>query len=77
MCEAFGEAKDRYVARLRTGAASTDTDRMYARVLQTTGADPLPYGIEDNRAMLEQLMEFALAQRILTNRVGVDEMFAA
>jgi len=77
MCEAFGEAKDRYVARLRDGIISGDSDRMYSRVLQTTGVDPLPYGVEDNRAMLEQLMEFALAQRILTERVDIDDLFAA
>jgi 4,5-dihydroxyphthalate decarboxylase len=75
--EAFTEAKQRYVTRLRDGDVSTDTDRMYARVLQTTGADPLPYGVEPNRAMLEQLMEFALAQRILTRPVDIDEVFHA
>jgi 4,5-dihydroxyphthalate decarboxylase len=74
--DAFTEAKHRYVARLRDGAISTDTDRMYSRVLKVTGADPLPYGVEPNRAMLEQLMEFALAQRILTRPVGVDDVFA-
>jgi 4,5-dihydroxyphthalate decarboxylase len=75
--DAFTEAKQRYVAQLRDGAVSTDTDRIYSRVLQTTGSDPLPYGIEPNRAMLEQLMEYALEQRILTRPVGIDEVFAA
>jgi 4,5-dihydroxyphthalate decarboxylase len=75
--DAFTEAKQRYVAQLRDGAVSTDTDRIYSRVLQTTGSDPLPYGIEPNRAMLEQLMEYALEQRILTRAVGIDEVFAA
>jgi 4,5-dihydroxyphthalate decarboxylase len=75
--DAFAEAKKRYVAHLWAGQASTDADRMYARVLRTTGADPLPYGVEPNRAMLEQLMEYALDQRILTRPVGIDEMFAA
>ena len=75
--EAFTEAKQRYVGRLREGAVSTDADRMYSRVLQTTGTDPLPYGVEPNRAMLEQLMEFALAQRILSRPVDVDDVFAA
>jgi 4,5-dihydroxyphthalate decarboxylase len=75
--DAFTEAKQRYVAQLRDGAGSSDLDRMYATVLQTTGTDPLPYGIEANRPMLEQLMEFALAQRILTRPVKVDELFAA
>ena len=50
---------------------------MYSRVLQTTGTDPLPYGVEPNRAMLEQLMEFAFGQRILTQPVAIDEVFAA
>ena len=75
--DAFTEAKQRYVAQLRDGAGSSDLDRMYSTVLQTTGTDPLPYGIEANRPMLEQLMEFALAQRILTRPVKVDELFAA
>jgi 4,5-dihydroxyphthalate decarboxylase len=74
---AFTEAKQRYVAQLRDGAAAGDTDRMYSRVLHTTGADPLPYGVEPNRAMLEQLMEYAMDQRILKRPVDIDEMFAA
>jgi ABC-type nitrate/sulfonate/bicarbonate transport system substrate-binding protein len=75
--DAFTEAKRRYVAQLRDGAVSTDTDRMYSRVLQSTGTDPLPYGVEPNRPMLEKLMDFALAQRILTRPVAIDEVFAA
>ena len=75
--DAFTEAKQRYVAALRDGVVSTDTDRMYSQVLQTTGADPLPYGVEPNRAMLEQLMEYAMDQRILTRPVDIDEMFVA
>ncbi len=75
--DAFTEAKQRYVTRLRDGDVSTANDRMYARVLDTTGADPLPYGIEPNRPMLEVLMEFAFAQRILTRPVDIDQVFAA
>jgi 4,5-dihydroxyphthalate decarboxylase len=72
--DAFTEAKQRYVSQLRDGTA---TDRVYSRVLQTTGTDPLPYGVEPNRPMLEQLMEFALAQRILTRPVDLDALFAS
>ena len=74
--DAFAEAKRRYVARLRAGDVSSATDRMYSRVLHSTGADPLPYGVEPNRAMLEELVGHALAQHILTRPVEVDEMFA-
>lgn len=71
--DAFTEAKQSYVSQLRDG---TVTDRVYSQVLQTTGTDPLPYGVHPNRAMLEQLMEYAMDQRILTRPVDIDEMFA-
>lgn len=71
--DAFVEAKQRYVSQLRDGAV---TDRVYSQVLRTTGADPLPYGVAPNRAMLDQLMEYAMDQRILTRPVDIDEMFA-
>jgi 4,5-dihydroxyphthalate decarboxylase len=75
--EAFEEAKDLYVDRLRSGAIETATDRMYARVLEITGEDPLPYGIEPNRPALEELIDHAMAQRILTRRPGLESLFAA
>jgi 4,5-dihydroxyphthalate decarboxylase len=75
--DAFNVAKQRYVSRLYDSDVFSEADRMYARVLQTTGSDPLPYGVEANRPMLETLMEFALAQRILTQPVAIDDMFAA
>jgi 4,5-dihydroxyphthalate decarboxylase len=74
--DAFTEAKERYVARLRAGEASSATDRLYTQVMQATGADPLPYGVEPNRAMLEQLIGYAHAQQILTRPVAIDDMFA-
>jgi 4,5-dihydroxyphthalate decarboxylase len=75
---AFSEAKNRYVTRLREGAITepTATDRMYQRVMDITGEDPLPYGIAGNRAMIETLIDHALTQRILDHRPQVDELFA-
>ncbi len=76
--EAFAEAKRRYIERLREGRieAPTPADRMYARVLEITGADPLPYGIEPNRQAIEELIGHALAQRILRRRPSLEELFA-
>lgn len=76
--DAFAEAKRLYVERLRSNVipAPTATDEMYRRVLETTGADPLPYGIEPNRAMLEELIGHAVHQGILTRPVTPDEVFA-
>jgi 4,5-dihydroxyphthalate decarboxylase len=75
---AFAEAKDRYVERLRAGAISdpSPADRMYARVLEITGQDPLPYGVEPNRRAIEELVDHACRQRILTRRPAVEDLFA-
>ncbi|WIX77117.1 hypothetical protein QRX50_37805 [Amycolatopsis carbonis] len=75
--DAFAESKRRYVEQLRTGVVDTADDRMYARVMaETATTDPLPYGIEPNRAILDLLVEQAAAQHILTKPVDVDSMFA-
>jgi 4,5-dihydroxyphthalate decarboxylase len=77
--EAFAESKRQYVADLKAGAiAEPDSaDRLHLKVLEATGwDDPLPYGIEPNRAVLEDLIEQASKQRILTKTVKLEELFA-
>lgn len=73
--DAFAQAKARYVERLRAGAVETAADRMYARVMATTGGDPLPYGLEPNRAVLEELLRHAVDQRILDRPVALEDVF--
>lgn len=73
---AFAAAKDRYVERLRDGVLESPADRTYRAVMDITGADPLPYGIEPNRAMLEELVEHAVRQHILTERPVLERLFA-
>lgn len=74
---AFAEAKRLYVERLRSDAvtAPTPTDLMYRRVMRITGRDPLPYGIEPNRAILETLIRHAVSQRILERPFTVESLF--
>jgi 4,5-dihydroxyphthalate decarboxylase len=74
---AFAEAKQVYVERLRADAvvAPTPTDLMYQRVMRITDRDPLPYGIEPNRAVLETLIRHAVSQRILERPVAVESIF--
>jgi hypothetical protein len=76
--EAFAEAKNLYVERLRGGAIErpTASDRMYKRVLDMTGGDPLPYGIEPNRRTIDRLIDHAVRQKILARRPDVESMFA-
>ena len=75
--EAFAAAKRPYLERLRTGQIVTPTkaDQMYRRVLDITGADPLPYGVEPNRRMLEALIGYAREQQIISREYAVEELF--
>jgi 4,5-dihydroxyphthalate decarboxylase len=75
---AFEEAKNIYVERLRRGELEqpTATDGLNRRVLELTDRDPLPYGVEPNRATIEKLIDHALAQRILRRRPTVEKLFA-
>jgi 4,5-dihydroxyphthalate decarboxylase len=76
---AFAEAKNRYVERLRRGEIDNPTpaDRMYQRVMAITGADPMPYGIGPNRAMIDQLIRHAVSQQILAQPGPAETLFAA
>jgi 4,5-dihydroxyphthalate decarboxylase len=74
---AFAEAKRLYVQRLKSGQIEKPTavDEVHRRVMEITG-DPLPYGIAPNRKVLEELLQHALAQGIITRPVTVEELFA-
>jgi 4,5-dihydroxyphthalate decarboxylase len=76
--EAFAAAKRPYLELLRNDrlAAPSKADRMYRRVLEITGADPLPYGIAANRPMLEALVRYAKEQGIISRPFAVEELFA-
>lgn len=73
---AFAEAKRLYVQRLKAGQIEKPTavDEVHRRVMEITG-DPLPYGIAPNRKVLEELIQHALAQGIITRPVAVEELF--
>ena len=66
--EAFAEAKWRAIDRL--------DDPLLARVKDAIG-DPLPYGLESNRQMIETLVQYAFEQRIIPRRFAIEELFAA
>jgi 4,5-dihydroxyphthalate decarboxylase len=76
---AFAESKRMYVEKLKAGQIEkmTDADKTAKAVMDATGgADPLPYGIEANRKVLEELVQHALTQRIITKPVAIEDLFA-
>jgi 4,5-dihydroxyphthalate decarboxylase len=74
---AFAESKRLYVERLKAGKIEKPTavDEMHRRVMEITGRDPLPYGIEPNRSTLEEVIAAALEQKIITKPVTVEDLF--
>jgi len=75
----FVEAKQAYLERLRNNqiAVPSATDITYKRVMQITGADPLPYGVSANRTMIDAIIQYAVEQEILTRPFDLDELFAS
>lgn len=67
--DAYERAKDLYVE-------GGELEPVHERVAAITGGDPLPYGVEPNRAVLDELIDHAVAQKILRRRPSVDELFA-
>jgi 4,5-dihydroxyphthalate decarboxylase len=78
--EAFAESKRLYVEKLRAGRIDNPTpaDEMHRRVMEITGGDPLPYGIEPNRGPLEELISSAVEQGILSRAPApaIENLFA-
>jgi 4,5-dihydroxyphthalate decarboxylase len=75
---AFAESKRVYLERLKTGqiANPTAVDKLHQRVMAIIG-DPLPYGIDANRKVLDELIGHAQTQAIITKPVTPDDLFAA
>lgn len=74
---AFVESKDLYLQKLRNNEIEHPDamDILYARIIDL-GGDPLPYGIESNRPVLEALIGHATTQGILTRPVEIESLFA-
>ena len=74
---AFAEAKNLYLGRLRQGRIQnpTEIDALHARMTAIAG-DPLPYGIEPNRRVLQSLIRHATDQKILKKPVEIESLFA-
>jgi 4,5-dihydroxyphthalate decarboxylase len=72
--DAFAEAKRGYIERLTRGEIEDKDDEFFKKVMDVTG-DPLPYGIEANRKMLDAVITHAVEQGIIPQRMSVDELF--
>lgn len=68
-------ARDAYLAELAAGTSSYDTDGHYRAMQCIVGANPLPYGIEPNRAAIDYMIRYCFEQQLLRQRFSVEDLF--
>ncbi|SFO33642.1 ABC transporter substrate-binding protein [Sphingomonas sp. OK281] len=73
--DAFTRAKEEWLAKLDSGEATGAGADKYRALQKIVGPDPLPYGIEENRATIEALEKTAFDQGLTPRRMSMDELF--
>lgn len=73
--EAFAQAKDEWLAKLKQNGPSDEKDRKYDALRKIVGDDPLPYGIEPNLPTIEALERTAFNQGLTPKRMSVEDLF--
>jgi len=73
--DAFTRAKEEWLAKLDSGEATGAGATKYRALQKIVGPDPLPYGIEENRATIEALEQTAFKQGLTPRRMSMEELF--
>lgn len=73
--DTFEEAKKLWLEKLHGGAADVLDSDKYADIMPFVGDDPLPNGLEANRATIETLVNYAYQQKLIPKRVPIEELF--
>jgi len=72
---AFQAAKERWLAKLRSGVAQSAVDRKYLALSRIVGSDPLPYGLKANLPAIRALMAATFDQKLIPRRMAIEELF--
>lgn len=71
----FADAKKIYLEQLKAGNAPDNADtKLHKQVMQVLD-DPMPYGIEANRPVIENLIGHAKTQKILSGNERIEDLF--
>jgi 4,5-dihydroxyphthalate decarboxylase len=75
--DAFAASKNIYVDDLKAGRVTEPSrvDKIHQAALEVMD-DPLPYGIEPNRHVLEMLIGHAVTQKIIPGPMALEDLFA-
>jgi 4,5-dihydroxyphthalate decarboxylase len=73
--DVFTAAKQDFLKRLDDQDDTDKTIVRYRRQRELVGGDPLPFGIEANRASIDGIIRYAHEQGLLKNRPSAEEVF--
>jgi 4,5-dihydroxyphthalate decarboxylase len=74
LVDAFVAAKAIYIDQLKSGKGDTADDNKY-RGLATVVGDPLPYGMKENAASIDAMLNYGLQQGLIPRRMALGEAF--
>ena len=76
--ETFSKAKNDHVSQLIGGqiAEPSKYDQTALKIAEITGKDPMPFGVEPSRAMIEAINQFATEQKIIPRPFKMEEIWA-
>jgi 4,5-dihydroxyphthalate decarboxylase len=74
MFDAFQDSKERYLAKVRSGEASSKTDLRFKKQSEVVG-DPLPYGFDVNKKSIETLILYAFQQGLIPRMMRAEDLF--
>jgi 4,5-dihydroxyphthalate decarboxylase len=71
----FRSGKQHFLSQLPTMESPTGNDAFAKRLQGAVGGDPLPFGIEANRATLEAFVQYNVDQKVIPRKVALEEVF--
>jgi 4,5-dihydroxyphthalate decarboxylase len=74
LVDAFVAAKAIYMDQLKGGKGDSADDKKYRGLMPVVG-DPLPYGMKENAASIDAMLNYGLQQGLIPRRMALGEAF--
>lgn len=71
----FRSGKQHFLPQLPTVDPPSSYDAVHQTIYGALGGDPLPFGIEANRATLEAFVQYNVDQKVIPRKVSLGEVF--
>ena len=73
--DAFNAAKAQLMAKIDSGEELEPADNALSSIRDLVGSDPIPYGLEENRPMVEMALRQGLQQHFTSKLFSIEALF--